>query len=42
MLNSDLKLNEKIFDAEVEQRATREGYGEGLVYLGEKILMSLC
>lgn len=36
MLNQDLKLNEKIFDEDVEQRATREGYGEGLVELGEK------
>jgi transketolase len=36
MLNPALKLNEKLFDKEVEMRATREGYGEGLVELGEK------
>ena len=36
MLNADLKLNEKVFDEKVEERATREGYGEGLVELGEK------
>ena len=36
MLNPNLKLNQNIFNTEVEQRATREGYGEGLVELGEK------
>lgn len=36
MLNPDLKLNPKLFDPDVEQKATREGYGEGLVELGEK------
>lgn len=42
MLNSDLKLNPKMFDPStgsgqgVEKKATREGYGEGLVELGEK------
>ena len=36
MLNPNLKLNQKIFDEGVEQRATREGFGEGLVKLGEK------
>lgn len=36
MLNPNLKLNEKVFDEDVEERATREGYGEGLVELGEK------
>ena len=35
MLNPKLKLNEKLFDADVEVRATREGYGLGLVELGE-------
>lgn len=35
MLNSDLKLSEKIFDNDVEKAATRVGYGEGLVALGE-------
>lgn len=36
MLNPDLKLNPKMFDNDVEQKATRAGYGEGLVELGEK------
>lgn len=36
MLNPDLKLNPKIFDQDVEQKATRDGYGEGLVILGEQ------
>lgn len=36
MLNPDLKLNPKMFDEDVEQKATRQGYGEGLVELGEK------
>lgn len=36
MLNPDLKLNQKIFDENVEEKATRVGYGEGLVELGEK------
>lgn len=35
MLNPDLKLNEKIFDEDVEKDATRSGYGEGLLALGE-------
>ena len=33
---NDIKLNEKLFDADVEQVPTRNGYGEGLVELGEK------
>ena len=36
MLNKDLKLNEKLFDENVEQKATRDGFGEALVTLGEK------
>ena len=36
MLNPNLKLNPKLFDSEIEQKATRIGYGEGLVELGEK------
>lgn len=36
MLNPNLKLNSKIFDKDVEMKATREGYGEGLVILGEQ------
>jgi len=33
---SEVKLNPKLFDPEVEQIPTRQGYGEGLVVLGEK------
>jgi len=36
MLNSYLKLNPKVFDQGIEQKATRDGYGEALVELGEK------
>lgn len=36
MLNPALKLNEKLFDKDVEQKATRDGFGEALVILGEK------
>ena len=35
MLNSVLHLNQKLFDEGVQQRPTRDGYGEGLVYLGD-------
>jgi transketolase len=33
---SEVKLNPKLYDPEVEQVPTRQGYGEGLVVLGEK------
>lgn len=36
MLNPDLKLNPKIFDEDVEQKPIRNGYGEGLVIVGEQ------
>lgn len=36
MLNPHLFLNEKIFDEDVELKATREGYGTGLVRLGDE------
>lgn len=36
MLNPDLKLNENLFDEGVEMRPTRDGFGEGLLELGEK------
>jgi transketolase len=36
MLNSELKLNPKIFDNDVEQKPIRDGYGEALMELGEK------
>lgn len=44
MINPDLKLNSKLFDADVEQRAIREGYGEGLLVAGEenKDVVVLC
>ncbi|MGB7957705.1 MAG: transketolase C-terminal domain-containing protein [Minisyncoccia bacterium] len=35
MLNPDAKLSHKIFEKDVEQRPTRDGYGEGLVLAGE-------
>ncbi len=35
MLNKDLNLNEKIFDADVEKDSTRKGYGTGLVALAD-------
>lgn len=35
MLNKDLKLNEKLFEKEVEEKPTRDGFGEALVLLGE-------
>ncbi|OGH11331.1 MAG: transketolase [Candidatus Levybacteria bacterium RIFCSPLOWO2_01_FULL_36_13] len=35
MLNPDLHLNQKLFDKDVEQKATRDGFGEALVELGE-------
>lgn len=36
MLNTDLKLNPKLFNKDVEQIPVRNGYGEGLVVLGEQ------
>ncbi len=36
MLNTDLKLNTKIFDKDVEQLPIRKGFGEGLLIAGEK------
>ncbi|MBX4195624.1 transketolase family protein [Candidatus Parcubacteria bacterium] len=36
MLNPDLKLNEKLFDKDVEQVPIRKGFGEGLVKAGEE------
>ncbi len=36
MLNTNLKLNSKLFDENAEQKATREGFGEGLLQLGEE------
>ncbi len=36
MLNSAAKLNPKLFDADVEEKPTRDGYGDGIVAAGEK------
>jgi transketolase len=36
MLNKDLKLNEGLFEESVEQKPTRDGFGEALVELGDK------
>ncbi len=36
MINTKLNLNPKIFDKDIEQQPTRQGYGEGLVLAGEK------
>jgi len=35
MLNPDLKLKQNIFEETVEKRATRDGFGEALLELGE-------
>lgn len=35
MLKSDLKLNPKLFDTDVEQLPIRKGFGEGLVIAGD-------
>src|SRR3989344_1072703 len=35
MLNSEAKLNPKLFDADVEQVPIRNGYGDGLLFAGE-------
>jgi len=44
MLNPDLKLNPKIFDADVEMRPIRAGFGEGLLRAAEldKNIVGLC
>ncbi len=44
MLNPRAKLNPKLFDAHVEQKPTRDGYGEGLLLAGErdKNVVALC
>lgn len=38
MLNPQLQLNTKVFDQDVEMKATRDGFGTALVELGEKNL----
>ena len=44
MLNPNLKLNTKMFDADVEQVPIRKGFGEGLVIAGDqdKNVVGLC
>ena len=44
MLNPNLKLNPKIFNADVEQAPIRKGFGEGLVKAGEadSNIVALC
>ena len=44
MLNQNLKLNTKIFDADVERETTRRGFGEGLVLAADqnKNVVGLC
>ncbi len=36
MINPELRLNPKIFEKDVEQAPTRNGYGEGLVLAGDQ------
>ena len=36
MLNEEAKLNPKLFDKDIEQKPTRDGYGLGLVEAGER------
>lgn len=44
MLNPEAKLNPKLFDNDVEQKPTRDGYGTGLVLAGEanENVVALC
>jgi len=36
MINETAKLNNKIFETDMEKKPTRDGYGEGLLIAGEK------
>lgn len=36
MVNKDVHLSPKLFDEDIEQTPTRQGYGEGLVLAGER------
>jgi len=36
MINPEAKLNPKLFDKDIEQKPTRDGYGEGLVLAGKE------
>lgn len=44
MLNPEIRLNPDIFEANVKELPTRAGYGDGLLYLGErnKNVVALC
>jgi transketolase len=44
MLNPEAKLNPKVFDTDVEQKPTRDGYGTGLVLAGDadRNVVALC
>ncbi len=44
MLNPQLHLNPRLFDADIEQKPIRDGYGDGLVLAGEadKNVVALC
>ncbi len=44
MLNPEAKLNPKLFDADVERKPTRDGYGDGLLAAGESNwnIVALC
>lgn len=44
MINTEAKLNPKIFDNDVEQFPIRKGFGEGLLFAGEqdKNIVGLC
>lgn len=44
MLNTELKLNEKVFDKDVEMQPIRKGFGEGLLIAAEndKRVVGLC
>ena len=44
MINPDAKLSKKIFDEDIEIKAPRDGYGDGLVIAGEenKNIVVLC
>jgi transketolase len=44
MLNPEAKLNPKMFDEDIEQKPTRDGYGTGLVLAGEadKNIVAIC
>ncbi len=36
MINPKAFLNPKLFDDDIEQKPSRDGYGEGLVLAGEE------